>query len=335
MASIRRALGRWFQNLFLAATLILLATTLLSTVARNFWIADLLANLRIQQVLGLLVCIAVHTGFQSWKLVVLIGAGLLFHAPAYVADYRYCRSDAVAARSGISQTDAGTLRVTTANVLTSNRRYADIANELLASDADVVAIIEISTALRDFLSADFSRQYPHSVFYVQDSGNFGIALYSRIPWTNAALTHFNDNDLKSVVATINHSGQTWHIFATHTLPPVGRQQFAHRNQHLQMLSDEVKRLRSDDPTSHVVVMGDLNITPWSPIFQDFAGNSELRRHTSGPGIRPTWYRFPAFAFGLVIDHVLSTDNLSSDSCSVGADVGSDHRFVTVQLRSAL
>lgn len=331
VAVVRRAIGSQLRVFAVAATAILLATTLCTHAARSFWVADLLANLRTQQVLGLLACLVFHVAFRSWKLLAVSVVGLLVHLPVFVSDYVYCQAASGAAHSGLDHTAQATLSLTTANVLTTNRRYADIANELLTLNSDLVAVIEISSGLHDHLSGNFSRVYPYSVFYVQDSGNFGIALYSKLPWSNAALTAFNDDSLKSVVATINHGGHRWHIIATHTLPPIGRRNYEHRNQHLKLLSDEVNRLRLGDSSPHVVVMGDLNITPWSPIFQDFAAEANLRRDTVSFGLRPTWFRFPTFAFGLVLDHVLTTGGISCLNYTVSPDVGSDHRFVTVEL----
>ena len=42
----------------------------------------------------------------------------------------------------------------------------------------------------------------------------------------------------------------------------------------------------------VVLLGDLNLTPWSPLFLELQSRSGLVRGISDFSLEPTWYRFP-------------------------------------------
>ena len=102
--------------------------------------------------------------------------------------------------------------------------------------------------------------------------------------------------------------------------------FSHRNKHLRLLSERVREERTEEPDVPVVVIGDLNLTPWSPVFHDFRDDAQL---ISAPhGLTPTWYRYRLFPFGLVLDHIMMSKDLVSCAYHVSEDVGSDHRFVT-------
>ncbi len=82
----------------------------------------------------------------------------------------------------------------------------------------------------------------------------------------------------------------------------------------------------------MIVLGDLNLTPWSPLFSDLEASTELTRARHGYGLTPTWYaKVGTFAMGLVLDHCLISDELECVSHRVGADIGSDHRAVIVGL----
>lgn len=82
----------------------------------------------------------------------------------------------------------------------------------------------------------------------------------------------------------------------------------------------------------MIVLGDLNLTPWSPLFSDLEASTELTRAGRGYGLTPTWYaKVGTFAMGLVLDHCLISDELQCVSHRVGADTGSDHRAVIVGL----
>ena len=310
------------RSLTITATVLLFIFTALSLPARHWWVSDICANLRIQWWVGLIAVAGLSALQRRRKLFVTIIFALGIHAYYLPPAFRSVTGDRA----------TPVIRVATANVLTSNRRYDDIEKELLNTNADVIAVLELSDGLRTHLSGAFAEQYPFTRNSPQDNGNFGIGLYSRIPFEEAKLDHFNDQRIQSVIAKVNRDGRTFRIIATHTLPPMGPGAFSHRNRHLQLLAKHVNQERIDHPETPVIVLGDLNITPWSPVFRDFLKSSKL---TSAPhGLTPTWYRFPFFPFGLVLDHVLATGDLMPCEYTVSPDVGSDHRFVTAAFKMA-
>ena len=296
--------------------------SLLTLFATHWWLADLCANLRVQWTIGLLVTSVLLACFQKWKLVVLQLMFVGLHISWLASGF----SIATANHNAVPW-----MTVTTANVYTGNRRYDDIEAELRKTNADLIAVVELSTGLRDHLAGDFSKTWPWSLKHPGDHGNFGIGLYSKHPFENPQVEFFNDDAIPSVSATIVCNGQRVHILATHTLPPMGPRRFAHRNKHLKMVADEVRQRRQREPDVPLVVLGDLNLTPWSPVFSDFLKQSQLHRAGDGHGWTPTWYRFPSFPFGLVLDHVLTTNDVTCVAHTVGSDIGSDHRFVTAKL----
>lgn len=301
----------------------LAAATMLTFVAPLWWLADLCANLRMQGVIGVVGTGVLLSCFRKWKLVALQLCLVCLHLPWFVdTSLKFSPSETAGSRG---------LRLTAANVYTGNLRHDDIQAELLQSNTDLVAVLELSTALTKSLSTEFSKQYPYAIEDPQDAGNFGVGLYSRIPLESPGIIHFSSGDIPSVAATLTFNDHKVHLLATHTLPPIGRYGFSHRNKHLQMIGSYIKEYRVKHPGVPVVVMGDLNLTPWSPVFDELLQRSQLQRAVTGNRVIPTWYRYPAFPFGLVLDHVLISDELRCVAHRVGADVGSDHRFVTAEL----
>ena len=309
----------WLGNLL--AIFGLGAATLLSLFARTFWLGDLAANLRVQLVLGLIVTAVLTSACRQWRWLLLLLLLLTVHLPFFGSLIQQTSTD----------TSEPAITVTTANVFTGNTNYAAVEAELRSADADVIAVLELSSDLRKHLASTFQDDYRFSLADSQDNGNFGIGLYSRHSFEFAKLTYFNDESIQSIVASLIVKGRRFQLVATHTLPPMDERGFNHRNRHLQRLAMEVQRLRKQAPDVPVIVMGDLNLTPWSPLFAGFENSSGLRRASQAFDATPTWYRYPGFPFGLVLDHVLTTKELQCSSCRVGSDVGSDHRFVTVDL----
>ena len=80
----------------------------------------------------------------------------------------------------------------------------------------------------------------------------------------------------------------------------------------------------------LIVAGDFNCTPWSPFFSDLLAATGLHDSALGFGVWPTW-NSSLLPLGLKIDHVLVTGGVVARNHQVGADVGSDHFPVIVDL----
>ena len=76
---------------------------------------------------------------------------------------------------------------------------------------------------------------------------------------------------------------------------------------------------------------DDDTTPWSPVFSDFEQRSGLRRARDGFSVKPTWYSYPIFPMGLMLDHGMISESLQCVYHTTGPDIGSDHRSVTLKL----
>jgi endonuclease/exonuclease/phosphatase (EEP) superfamily protein YafD len=300
--------------------LALVVTTLISLVSPHHWFADLLANLRMQQLIGLLVAFGLCLWVGNRRLACLAIILIAIHAPSF-------RS---ALPPPTTDTTPSSITVTFANTLTSNWSVDTIATDLVRNDPDVIAVLELSSILQAKLAKELSSAYPHSIARPLDHSNFGIGLYSKHPLHDRDVFPLN-LEIESIAVTVSIADQNYRILATHPLPPMGATGFRHRNEHLQQLADRINTFQSKSPETHVILVGDLNLTPWSPIFSDLEKHSGLRQARSGFSVKPTWYRFPLFPFGLMLDHGLISKNMHCISHQVGPDIGSDHRSVTLEL----
>lgn len=311
-----RSAGRCFV---LAVVLV----TTLTFFARQFWLSDLLANLRIQQVIGFTVLMFASVVIRQFRSALIIFGCILVHVVSMWGSF-------VPATSPIlSRTAEGeTFTVMTINVLTQNRRHHEIVQHLKDASPDVVAVLELGTSLQKTLNVSLAKTYPFQLPHGSDHGNFGIALYSKFPFESSDVFTLNE-PIASIEARING----YRVIATHPLPPMGASGFDSRNEHLSMLSERVTLTKNARERANTILMGDFNLTPWSPHFEDMLDRTGLHRARQGFAIQPTWYaRKPWFPLGLVLDHVLIGTGLSCTRYSVGKDVGSDHRSVTVTVQ---
>ena len=308
----------------------LLGTCLTSLLCRHVFWFDLVANLRVQLAIALTVLLAYALVRRHRVFAGLVGLAWLMAVSPIVWGGLLVASPAQPANAGVASADVAVedfLTITTLNLLSHNTRYDAVLNHLEKLDPDVFAILELTSQWDDKIQTRFATSHPHRLVQVSDTGNFGIGLYSKIPFRESSIASWG-NLVPSLDVTL--VSPDIRVIATHPIPPMSAKNFAHRNRQLGDVAAAVASAASDKPT---VVMGDFNLTPWSPLFRDFVDTSGLLPVRSRLSIHPTWYRGPNhLPFGLVLDHVCVSDDIDPISMSIGENVGSDHRSVTVRCR---
>jgi endonuclease/exonuclease/phosphatase (EEP) superfamily protein YafD len=80
----------------------------------------------------------------------------------------------------------------------------------------------------------------------------------------------------------------------------------------------------------VLLLGDLNVTPWNRHFRLLLERTGLRDSSRGRGVQPTW---PAgsLLFAIPLDHGLHSPDIAILQRRIGGDVGSDHLPVIIDV----
>ena len=181
---------------------------------------------------------------------------------------------------------------------------------------DLLAIEEISARWLDAL-APVLATYPYRTVDPRFD-NFGIGLFSRFPIGSAVVEPFGLVDVPSIFAEISLEGRTLAVVATHPMPPGDALLAAERNRQLDWLARRVAALPHP-----VLLLGDLNVSPWSPAYRRFIETSGLRDSARGRSIQPTWPA-PLPLLWIPLDHALHSPDVAVVSRQIGPDVGSDH-----------
>ena len=214
------------------------------------------------------------------------------------------------------------LRVMTQNVLKKNASHDAVVKLIQQESPDVVLLVEVNQkwirAMRPIESL-----YPHYAFQLRNTRS-GIALYSRLPLDELRFEKLSQTDRYSAIARLKVEGKSITIVGVHATLPHGANKTELRNAELLA----VARFVANEPDG-VIMMGDLNTTPWSPAFGDLLRDSGLRNSMRGFGVQPTWGLAGWDRVVLPIDHVLHTLNLAVIDRRIGPHVGSDHRAVIV------
>jgi endonuclease/exonuclease/phosphatase family metal-dependent hydrolase len=100
---------------------------------------------------------------------------------------------------------------------------------------------------------------------------------------------------------------------------------ARRNEQLALLAERARAV-----TLPLVVVGDMNITPFSPWFQQLLVDGALRSAADGFGWQPSWPSFIPLA-GIQIDHALVNSRVAVEHFTRGSPTGSDHLPIVTDL----
>ena len=159
--------------------------------------------------------------------------------------------------------------------------------------------------------------YPYSVEW-QRRDNFGIALFSKLPLGKPEILWLGEAEVPSVMAVVQAGPTLFGSWARTRCRPSARRMLA-------STASSSRRLPKRLPpwSGPVLLLGDLNLTPWSYHFQKLLRDTGLVDSARGFGIQTTW---PAFLYPLRIpvDHCLVSPNLRVTSRRVGRNLGSDH-----------
>ncbi len=301
-------------------SLAVLLASVATLFARSNWIADLAANLRIQLVLAGLAMILLYSATKRYRWVVLQALVICIHLPWFVD---------VPSRAERGNGSALNLTVAAVNVYINNRDYDTIATVLRGTQADVIAVFEINETLFARLNSELADSHPH-VEGRPLSHPFGVAVFSRYPLSDVSTVGL-DSAGGSMLVTVDINGNSYRIAAVHPTSPMSAQNFKGRNNHLANVQKRLAKWQTTHPDEAVVMIGDFNLTPWSPHFVDLLKSTRLHHVAADTGMEPSWYALPVFPFGLVLDHCLISENLKLESYRFGPSVHSDHRVLTVEL----
>lgn len=292
---------------------VLAAITLVAFLARWHWIADLLCNFRVQYVLLLTVALLVLLLARQWKTVAVCVVCLALNLST-IWNYLPTKQPAESDKS---------LAIMCANVLSTNPSLEGIAATIEEANPHVVAIIEVSHEIAEYFETN-GEKYPYRHFIPRD-GNFGIAIMSRVPLTKVETLESQPLNLPSYRIQFRTDETTYELIATHPIPPMGSTNTLNRDNHLRQMAESFTQ---DD---HRILMGDFNMTPWSPRFRDLMAGANLVDAAAGFGLRPTWVVFPTYLGGLRIDHILVSPSVQTLNHRILEIAGSDHRAVVIDI----
>lgn len=288
--------------------LALCLATLLGFLGIWWWVFDLFSHFR--PLLALL--LAIFAGLLLWRKYLgwsaaTVGAFCLNFLA--IAPYLYLNPSAPVSP------DARRLKIFHANVLAPNNNYEQLLTQIVQENPDVITLSELTPGWMNGL-ATLKSQYPY-VVHNETQDRFGLAIWSRYPLVRSEPQYLGVQERCAVLAQLQLDRRSLIVVATHPWSPRNAEWAESRDRQLQRLGEHVRGEHGP-----LVLLGDLNVTPWSNGFQYLLTLSELRDSQREQGLAPTW---PANSpIRLPIDHCLVSEQVHILRRHTGEDFGSDH-----------
>ncbi len=224
-------------------------------------------------------------------------------------------------RAAATSASGASFRAMLINVNTERGDPARVITAITKENPDIVVLEEISDEWVKALDPVL-KTYPVRKIEPRND-NFGIGLFTRIPCVSTRVEYLGDAKVPSIFAEIMPDDRKLTLITTHPLPPGGSEYSSCRNEQLDKVAKEAATIQGP-----VLLLGDLNVTPWSYYYRRFVKTSELHDSAKGRSINPTW---PSFfpLLGIQIDHCFHSDEVVISSRRVGRNVGSDHYPLTM------
>lgn len=320
-------LKRWLESLFVWYMLFMIAYLLLRFIVPIDWrLVDFLNNLApylfIPILIGLLITLLLRSQrlIGVYALVTLVGA--LWILPPLIP------------ASSPSDAEGTVFDIISFNFFPDNTRPDDAVEWISAYAPDIIALQELPTDIS--MLEPFELAYPYSAV---DSERAESAIYSQYPIIESEIIDLALSPVQRLVLDVN--GQAVAVYNVHVFMPLNdreadwtilRYDEARRDADLDALL-----ARINEELLPVILIGDLNMTEWSPKYHAFAELLNDAYRTSSWGIGATWPASASedFAGGYPrlfrIDYVWTSESIEAVSAFVGSNLGSDHLPLRVEL----
>jgi endonuclease/exonuclease/phosphatase (EEP) superfamily protein YafD len=286
---------------------------LLAMLGRHFWALDLLAHFRLHYIAALLFSSIALLLLRQWQSGAFAMLGALI-ACLPVIDYLPKPEPA---------TQTHILRAVSLNVWFRNDDLTSAVRYLESTGADVLVLQELSQQ-RAAAIAPMLKSFPYA--YLDGADASDTVLFSKWPFQQTSIEKLAQDGVSAIRAVIDWRGKPITLIAAHLHWPMGPQSAARRDAELAGLSRLAQPFEQP-----LVILGDFNITPWSPHFRTLTDTFGLDDCALRHGFNQTWPS-QVLPVGIRIDHCLATTHWRAVRVWTGPDVGSDHRPMGVELQ---
>ncbi len=215
------------------------------------------------------------------------------------------------------------LRIVQSNVYDHNGDPEALEKLIRDASPGVVLLEEVDTEWERRLSA-LESVFPEKAFLPRPNGRrCDLGQYLRVK--SDAPRSIEAEGIPGVLTRLCVNGVTVSLVHVHLASPFSPDRAIRHHEQMRALTQFVKTLAKP-----VIVAGDLNSGPWSPLCRVFLRETGLVSVRQGLGMLGTW---PSFLgpLGVGIDQMFVSAGIEVVATRVGPGIGSDHRPLITDL----
>lgn len=162
------------------------------------------------------------------------------------------------------------LKVLFGNIYKGNTEYESLKNLINQEQPDVVLFVEFSDQHKEAFESFLKQDYPYINRTTRSRIMVGSVVFSKYPIENLA-DDFPQGSRRYGYFLVKKDNTPYYFYEIHTSSPTSKESFYNRNLQLQKLSKEITETHapSREQEASVIMLGDFNITPRSPYYQNF------------------------------------------------------------------
>jgi endonuclease/exonuclease/phosphatase (EEP) superfamily protein YafD len=310
---------------------ILCGSVVCSLFAKFFWFFDLFSHFLMQYFIGGILLSAFLLGFRKYKLsfLALCIALISFTESRINLEKPF---QFFAPLNTASVIEEKPIRLVQYNHNIGKRNFNDVKQWLEQnSDKFDIVVLQEASSQTVILAESLKHLYPYQIHEPRDHP-FGMVILSHHQISEQEIIPLHGPNFNNILIRLAidfpNSEEPIIVYALHAVPPIGSHYFTQRNFELH----ETARIISEDDAQNLVLIGDWNLTPYSPYFADLLQTSGLKFQSSGLFLNPTWPSFIEYNFlKIPIDHVLQSSSLKFLDKNVFQGFHSDHNILITTL----
>ncbi len=315
-----------FNNWIRLLCILLVVAYVLSLGAAYFWVFDLFRHFLLQYALLAFVFALLGLARKLWPcvLAMIVLCGLCGYEIISRIDY-------IPPPTAEALAEPDLLKVITYNRHHSLTSHQEMVDFIKAENPDIFFILEANETHAEALKKDMKETYAYQLLFPKENA-FGMVAASRLPlkvkWKTVSQIKMKGGlENFILIAKIQPEGfPPVSFYALHAPPPLRPWFFAQRNAELEHAAALIN-IKHKYATDNVVLLGDWNITPYSPFFSRLLESTGFKNQTMSRFFLPTWPAQYYSFFQIPIDHILHRGRMTLIDKRRGPSLGSDHHAV--------
>ncbi len=224
------------------------------------------------------------------------------------------------------------LKVLYATLDNQNHDPREAVATLTHTGADLIMMLEVTPENMAGLGPALAQEYELIRSNPESWSSNGMALWKAkqakdLVLNDSTYLHIPQSNLRPLLkATFHYAGQVIDILCLHAARPQTRYAFLHQ----QMELDTFNQWSLANP-NEMIIVGDINSTPWSRSVRRILASGKLLNSQSGFGLQLSWNAFFPKFLQIPIDHCFHSKALRTVNRQILASTGSDHLPILVEL----